>query len=690
MKVTYNWLKSFVEIKISARGLAEKLTMAGLEVTALEERNGDFIFEIEVTSNRPDWLSVIGVAREVAAITNSKLKAQSAKPKFSRKRDPANFYFSAGKIQNKSQALAIEIEDKKDCPLYTGKIIRGVNAGPSPKWLKERLELIGCRSVNNIVDITNYVLFETGEPLHAFDLDKLTANTIIARRAKKDEKLVTIDEEQRILSPDILVIADQEKPVAVAGVMGGKDTEVSYSTKNILLEAAIFNPLVIRRARQKLGLQTDSSYRFERGIDAQTAQSASWRAVQLIEELAGGKCVALKDAGSVTTKKKIIRLDAGVVSKILGVAIAGTKIKNVLTHLGFQVQAKAKDAFIVNVPAYRQDINLEVDLIEEISRIFGYEHIPTSLPEAKPQVNTNTQRDLVSLIKNTLVGLGLNEVITYSLIDRDWLKDFNLSFAKTLGILNPLSKEQEILRPGIIPSLAKCVAFNLNQKQNHVDIFEVAKIFSGDAKSGPREELVLGIALCGEKAMLLNKGLVKEELNLLHLKGIIESVFARLGIAGYNFKMDNARAVRVEKDGINLGFLAQLPKQVLNNLDIKNKEVVAAEIYLEEIFPLVNLRKKFISLPAYPGITRDISLLLREEIKITDIFPVIKEKAQPLLKEVNVVDFYKGKQIPEGHKGLTISCLYRSDERTLTEEEINPLHAAISAALQEKFNAQIR
>ncbi len=544
--------------------------------------------------------------------------------------------------------------------------------------------------MNNIVDITNYVLFETGEPLHAFDLDKLAENTIIVRRAKKDEKLVTIDEEQRTLSPDILVIADQEKPVAVAGVMGGKDTEVSYSTKNILLEAAIFNPLVIRRARQKLGLQTDSSYRFERGIAAQTAQGASWRAVQLIEELAGGKCVALKDAGTSTTKKKIISLSVLNVSRILGVTMPPAKIKSILVNLGFQVKVKGKNIFSVGVPVHRQDVAIEVDLIEEISRIFGYEHIPTSLPEVKPQVNINTQRDLVSLIKNMLVGLGLNEVITYSLIDRDWLKDFNLSFAKTLGILNPLSKEQEILRPGIIPSLAKCVAFNLNQKQNHVDIFEVAKIFSGDAKSGPSEELVLGIALCGEKAMLLNKGLVKEELNLLHLKGIIESVFARLGIAGYNFKIDNACAVRVEKDGINLGFLAQLPKQTLNNLDIKNKEVVAAEIYLEEIFPLVNLRKKFISLPAYPGITRDISLLLREEIKITDIFPVIKEKAQPLLKEVNVVDFYKGKQIPEGHKGLTISCLYRSDERTLTEEEINPLHAAISAALQEKFNAQIR
>ena len=673
MKITYNWLKDFVEIKIPARALAEKLTMAGLEVTALEEQGGDFVFEIEITSNRPDWLSVVGIAREVAAITGEKIKE-------------TKIQILKQKLQ---ESLNIKIEDKKDCSLYTGKIIRNVNVGASPKWLKERLELIGCRSVNNIVDITNYVLFETGEPLHAFDSDKLAGKAIIVRRAKKDEKIITIDATERTLDPDVLVIADEAKPVAIAGIMGGKDSEVSFNTKNILLEAAIFNPVITRRSRQKLALQTDSSYRFERGIDAQTVQNASWRAVQLIQELASGEFMVTKAAGLAAIKKKTIRLNAAVVSKILGVVIPATKIKNILTHLGFKVQAKGKNAFAVIVPSYRQDINLEVDLIEEISRIFGYSHIPVSLPAVSPEINPNITRELVSLSKNALVGLGVNEVITYSLIDRDWLKDFSFSSLHPVEVLNPLSKEQEILRPSLIPSLARTVAFNLNQKQNYVNIFEVAKVFSVDKNAYPKEELTLGIALCGEKATLLSRGLIREEMGLLHLKGIIEILLRHLGIQKYNFQADN-RGVVIEKNGVNLGFLTQLPKQALNSLDIKNKEVFVAEIYLEKVFSAANLTKKFSALPVYPGISRDISLLLKEEIKIADISQLIQEKGQPLLREVRVVDFYKGKQIPAGHKGLTISCLYRSDERTLTEEEINPLHALVLAGLQEKFNAQTR
>jgi len=675
MKFTYNWLKDFVEIKIPAAELAEKLTMAGLEVTSLEERAGDFVFEVEITSNRPDWLSVIGIAREVAAITSSKLKAQSVKPKI--------------KIQNKNQALKIAIEDKKDCLLYTAKIIQSVNVGPSPDWLKNRLELIGCRSVNNIVDITNYVLFETGEPLHAFDLDKLAPGAISVRRAKKEEKLITIDAVQRVLNQDILVIADKRKTLAAAGIMGGKDSEVSYATKNILLEAAIFHPVVIRRARQILGLQTDSSYRFERGIDAETVRNASLRATQLIAELSGGECVAAIESGSARISKKTVAFDLREMNKILGAAIPLLKTKNILKHLGFQVRSKNKYVLTVAVPPWRGDVNQEVDLIEEVSRIYGYEHIPSSLPEVKPQVIINTPRDLVVLIKNILTGLGLNEVITYSLIDRDWLRDFNLPFAQPVEVQNPLSKEQEILRTSIVPSLARVVAFNLNHKQNYLNIFEVSKVFS-TGKPVPGEGLVLGIVLCGEKTMLLNQGMVREELNLLHLKGAIESVLKGLGISGYSFRTGSAQDIILEKDSQQLGLLWQLPSRVLGSLDIKNKEVVAAEINLDKIFPLVNLRKKFTSLPAYPGITRDISLLLKNGIKIEDVLFAVRKQAERLLKEVAVVDFYKGKQIPSGYKGLTISCLYRSDERTLTEEEVNPLHSAILTVLQEKFSAQLR
>ncbi|MDD5730640.1 MAG: phenylalanine--tRNA ligase beta subunit-related protein, partial [Candidatus Omnitrophica bacterium] len=267
MKVTYNWLKDFVDIKVPPQALADKLTMAGLEVVSLEESGGDFVFEIEITSNRPDWLSVSGVAREVAAITGSKLK----QPKTAGFKPQAKIKAAAGGINQAN----IKIENKKDCPLYTGKIIRGVKVGASPEWLKKRLEAVGCRSVNNVVDITNYILFETGHPLHAFDLDKLNTQAVTVRRGRPEEKIVIIDGQEKKLDGEILVIADKEKAVAIAGVMGGKDTEVSFSTVNIFLEAAVFNPAVVRKSRQKLGLQSDSSYRFERGVNPHTAESAS-------------------------------------------------------------------------------------------------------------------------------------------------------------------------------------------------------------------------------------------------------------------------------------------------------------------------------------------------------------------------------------------------------------------------------
>ncbi len=679
MKLTYNWLKDFLEIKITPGVLADKLTMAGLEVKSVEERDGDFVFEVEITSNRPDWLSIVGVAREVAAITNTKRKTQSVKPQ--------------SKIKNfkrTGNGFKIEIEDKKDCPIYSAKIIKNVIVGSSPDWLRKRLELIGCRSINNIVDIANYVLFTYGEPLHAFDLDKLTAGKIVVRRARKNEKIISIDSVTRSLDADILVIADQEKPIAIAGVMGGKDTEVSFATKNILLESAIFNPLVIRRGRRKLGLQTDSSYRFERGVDFETIELATDEAVKLILDLAGGQLYLAKSEGLTKGKNKIISFDINSAARILGIDIPVIKIKNILNHLGFGVQPKGKSMLSVKIPAFRQDVESEIDLIEEIARIFGYENIPISLPSVFQSIPAKTTGKIVFLIKNMLIGLGLNEVITYSLIERNLLKDFSFSSGSLVEIQNPLSLEQEILRPIIGPSLAKCVAYNLNQKQSCVNIFEIAKTFFYQSQQGIQEELVLGIALCGEKSKLLENCLIKEEMGLLHLKGILEIIFERLGIKDANFKMINAHQAAVNFGEEKIGTLLKLGKNILARLDIKNKEVVVAEIALDRLFSRVNLNKKFMALPMYPGISRDISFVIKEDVKLEDIFKVIKENASSLLQQMNVVDFYQGKQIPAGLKGLTVSCLYRSNERTLTEEEVNPMHVLVSKTLIEKFGAQIR
>lgn len=679
MKVTYNWLKDFVELKISPRVLAEKLTMAGLEVTSLEERGGDFVFELEVTSNRPDWLSVRGIAREVAAITGRRLKLSKNKKNYR----PSTI---------DHRPFSINIENKSDCPLYTAKIIRGVKVRPSPPWLKARLELVGVRSVNNIVDITNYVLFELGEPLHAFDLDKMSQGAILVRRAKDNERLTTIDGEQKILNPDILVIADKTKPVAIAGIMGGRDTEVTESTKNILLEAAVFHPVIVRRGRQAMGLQSESAYRFERGVDAEIVEGASLRAAALIEEVAGGRRVLIKSSGKPKTKKKNISLDTLTVQRILGVNIAPAKIKQILNSLEFKTKTRAKNNFLVEIPAHRQDVNLEIDLIEEIARINGYENIPKSLPAVKPMINAGAKGNLVALIKNILVGLGLNEVITYSLIDKDLLKGFGMEQVNgVVDILNPLSKEQEVLRPALMSSLAKCVAYNLNQKQEYVNIFEIAKVFPS-IKETPEEQLSLGIALCGARSLWFAQGHVQDGVGFLHLKGILETLFQRLGIKKeeYRFIGKNSYEFEVLVKENKIGALRRLERQILESLDIKNKEVFALEILLEKLSPHIRISRKFTALPRYPGVYRDISLVLREDIPAERVIKVIAGRGGKLLQQAEITDYYKGRQIESGFKGLTISCLYSSPERTLTEAEINPIHAGIVQALKDQLQVKIR
>lgn len=681
MKVTYNWLKDFVEIKISPEAFADKLTMAGLEVTSLEKRNGDFVFEIEVTSNRPDCLSILGIAREVAAITDKKLNVKS-------------LMFNAKNIKHHIsdiKQLSIKIEDKNDCPLYTAKIIKDVKVGSSPEWLKKRLVLVGCRSVNNVVDITNYVLFEQGQPLHAFDLDRLSGDTIVVRRAKNNEKVTTIDAEEKLLSEDILVIADGKRTVAVAGVMGGKDTQVTASTKNILLEAAVFNPILVRRARQRLGIQSESSYRFERGVDLERLIPASWQAAKLIQEICLGECVLAKYSGLAKTKEKKIVLDLLNVNKILGEKLTSSKIKNILNRLEFRVEPQTKNKLGILTPSHRQDVNLEIDLIEEISRIYGYENIPKTLPKVSPQKIGSVTRGLVSLVKNILIGLGLNEVITYSLIDKEVLKISAIDQASSaIEILNPLTREQQFLRPTIIPSLLKCVASNLNQKQGYVNVFEIAKVFS-QAKARPHEELILGIALSGAKSLLLQQGLIKEEASLLHLKGILETLFKRLGIKDYDFNnQDNSCAITICVHKEKAGVMAKLSESILENFGIKNKDVFVLELYLDRIFSYADLQRKFAPLPIYPCISRDISFLLKENIRADDIVRAVRTKGAPLLEEAKIADYYKGKQIPAGFKGLTISCIYRSNERTLTETEINPVHSLICNLLTDKFSAKIR
>lgn len=682
MKVTYNWLKDYVDIKITAKELADKLTMAGLEVTSFEKAEGDWVFEFEVTSNRPDLLSVIGIAREVAAITGKKLKVH-----------PRSWMLDAAKIKAqgsrfKAQKIEIKIQDKRDCPLYSATEILDVKICPSPLWLKRRLELVGIRSVNNIVDITNYVMLETGQPLHAFDLNKLADNTIFVRRGKEGEKILTIDGEVRNLTKEALVIADKEKPIALAGIMGGKDSEITQNSKDILLEAAIFNPLTVRRGRQRLGLSSESSYRFERGVDWQGLVSAVAQVINLILEIAGGRFVSrqvVKGSRLSTQRKKTIMLKTESIGRILGQEYSISAIQRVLSALGFGVK-KGNGVLKVVCPSFRMDVSDSIDLIEEVARICGYENIPKTLPKIIPQEDVCLAFEREKCIKDILISQGLDEAITLSLMSKEKLSLWGYQEPQLITIANPLTREQEVLRLSLIPSLVTCISYNLNQKQENIRIFEIAKIFSPSQKNN-QEQLSLSICL------------LAEDLNVLHLKGILELLLERLNIKNFEFSqaLDNlapyfqkeaSLSVMVNKEV--LGAVGIIRSDILERLDIQ-KDILAAELNLDALFAAITEEpRRYIPLPLYPQVRRDMSIILKEDIPAGEILLKIKESNIPYLAQINLKDYYLGEQIPEGFKGITLSCVYQAIDHTLTSEEVEQAYQKVLDILKIEFGAQQR
>ena len=682
MKITYCWLKDFLKVKLTPEALAQKLTMAGLEVVGLEKTKTDTVLEIEITSNRPDWLSVLGVAREVSALTQEKLKLASQL-----KLAPVG---KNKKSQTKSIDLKLQVQSKKDCPFYSARIICDLKVGPSPDWLKSRLELLGCRSVNNVVDITNYILFTYGQPLHAFDLDLLTPGTLTVRRAVMGEEIVLIGGEKKLLGPEILVIADKQKPVALAGVMGGKSTEVTLQTHNILLESAVFNPILVRQAKQKLGLQSESAYRFERGVDPEMAKLASQEAARLITQVAGGKVGEVKFSNNFKFKPVIIKLNLQEANKLLGVNIAPLQAVKILRQLGLKIKSQSSGVLTVSVPSFRPDLKLAIDLVEELARIYGFDKIPQTFPELKAQKKIPSKVDLVSDLKSVLAALGLQEIITYSLIDRALLAHAQLQQSEAVvEILNPLSREQEILRPSLLPSLMRAVAFNLNQQQERISVFEIANIFLDHALT-VQEDLFLGIALCGSNSFVTPAGVMKDIFTPLHLKGILERFFIKFGIKEFDFQVQSDNKFDVLVKGEKVGLIWDVPGAVLGAFEIKNRQVILGELNLEKLFKHFDLRHKFLPLPKYPAISRDISFIIKEDILLKDLIAKIYGQGSQLLQQVKVADYYQGKQIPAGFKGLTISCVYRALDRTLTEVEVNPIYNATCSLLEECFGAKLR
>ncbi len=691
MKLSYTWLKDYIDVKLAPEKLADILTNIGLEVKDIEKVDRDHIFEIEVTPNRPDCLSVLGIARELKAATGKMVE-------FPKTKIDAKF---AKMLSKEARTFEISIDDKTLCTRYTGRIITNVNVGPSPKWLSDRLIAMNLRPVNNIVDITNFCLLEMGQPMHAFDFDKLEGRKVVVRSAREGESIITIDGIKRKLSKGMLVIADAQKPVAIAGIMGGLETEITDKTKNILLESAIFNPVSVRRTSFKLALSTDSSYRFERGVDPGAILEASNRATMLIEEMAEGKIGIIKDAGFKAISKRAIPLRLEKLNKVLGSSIPSTHLRKILTNLGFMVMG-SYDRLLVEIPSFRGDLRIEEDLIEEVARITGYDNFLSTIPHIIEQpVKMEYSKVVENFAKNTLLSLGIDEAQTYSLVSTSALEKALFNKVDAVQIKNPLSAEQENMRPSLIPGMISAVSFNINRKANPIKLFELGRVYAKDpsikestrSKTGYVEPRSLVIAIHGG-AGDWKRG--ASELDFFDLKGIIETLFSGLGIENIVFeKIDmplysKNRAAIIKKDNLCLGTIGDVSSRVLANFDIKIENVSISEIFFDDVIKIAKLEKRFQEIQRFPSVFRDISMIAGDKISSSEIINIIREFGKNLVKSVELLDLYKGKNIPQGSVSLTYRVEYLSKEKTLTDEEINPIDKEIRDNLSDKLSVKFR
>ncbi len=639
----------------------------------------DYILNIDLTPNRPDCLSMIGVAREVAALFGGKL--QKPQIRVSQVKEEAK------------EKVKIKIADPDACPRYTARVIKNVKVDRSPFWLRRRLHSVGLRAINNVVDITNLVMMEQGQPLHAFDYDLFTRSQVLIRRAKPGEKFTTLDQVERKLNRDVLLITDGEKAVAIAGIMGGLESEVTEKTKNVLLESAYFNPKVIRRGRMFLGINSDASYRFERGADPENLINSANRAAQLIGELAQGEILkGVIDCYPKKIGKKRIRLKKKRVNQILGTQLKKSRITGILKSLDMNV--KENGDLKVEVPSFRPDITREIDLIEEIARIYGYDRIDTSLRAGGLLITNLAPEDQVmNRIKEILVGNGFFEVVTNNLVDPKKMEKLN-SQSGFLRLRNPLSEEISVLRTSLIYNIIKVIEWNKKRKESQIRIFELGQVFEPKNQDLPLEKCKLCLALSGIRQPL-RWDEEKEEVDFFDLKGAVESLLEGLSISGLklipyegSIFLENS-SFKLDIGNLNLGVLGEISSEVLEDFDIKDK-VFLCELDFEGVFRLIPQRKWFSALPKFPPVERDIAIVVGEGVLIQELEEKIKETGGELIERVVLFDLYRGGQIPTGMKSLAYSIRYRRKDKTLTDDEVERIHQNIISQLKSGFGAQLR
>jgi len=675
MILPVKWLKEYVDLPVKAQELADLLTLSGTKVEAIGEKNGSDILHLEITTNRPDCLSLVGLATEIAAVSGKKIEWRTpAAPK---------------KASKNELPFSIEIKDKKACPRYVARVFDNVSVKASVLAIQQRLDWMDQKAINNAVDITNFVLYELGQPLHVFDYDKLSGKRIVVRRAKKGEKLLAIDGNTYELDERILVIADAVKPVAIAGVMGGKETEVTFSTKRILLESAQFSPILIRRASQLLKLSSDSSYRFERTIDPRRTLEASDRAAELLVKYTGAVPASeVKDQNNEKPAKGIwIRLRLPRMNALLGTQIKAEKATKILKSLGFKVKKSGKSELKVKTLIQRRDVKREVDLIEEVVRIYGFSKIPEAIPVTRHTfgaVDASREYADVRRLKEFLSAQGLYEAVTFSLLSEKSLKNLNWNGPEPIRIVNPMSQEQEIMRPTGLAGLLQVLSHNLNRKERDLAFFEVAKRFGAEGETN-----VLSIVLTGEAHGTWE---ARQKNSFYYLKGLVENS-AKLWRKALPVWLEmEVVAPGPFADGLlfgTAGFVATIDTEVAARWDLK-QPVYYAEIDLEVLAKLPDAPKHHAELAKYPPVKRDLAFLVPLEVPVEKICDAMRAAGEPHLKNAFVFDQYTGQNVPKDKRSLAFSLEYQKSDGTFTDEEIHAIHDRVRDAIISNFSAQLR
>ncbi|WP_339060002.1 phenylalanine--tRNA ligase subunit beta [Tepidibacillus marianensis] len=643
----------------------------------------DYVLELDLTPNRADCLSMLGVAYEVAAILDRPLKLPEV---------------PLDEVIADHPSVSIEIEAPNECHHYAARLVKNISVGESPQWLQNRLIASGIRPINNVVDITNFVMLEYGQPLHAFDFEQLMEPKIVVRLAKPGEKMVTLDDQERTLDEEMLLITDGTKPIAIAGVMGGANSEVTEQTTEVLLESAYFSGSSVRKTSKKLGLRSEASMRFEKGVDPNRIYSAVNRAASLLEELSGGTVEGDIYEAKITISEKIhIHVRTHWVNKVLGTQISNAEMKHIFERLQFSA-AEIEDGFMVTVPTRRQDITQEVDLIEEIARIYGYDEIPTTMPSGRySQGGLKPSQKLRRSIKNQLEAMGLQEVITYTFTSEQQLK-LNQGLAdgtKPIALALPMSEERQFLRTDLLPHLLEVAEYNANRNQSNIRIYEIGTVFTTDElqiTTLPKEKQVLAGIVTGQVPTHWQNS--NETYDFYYVKGIVEQILSGLGITDIQVEhimikgYHPGRTAVFKKDERILGYVGEIHPEVQQQYDLQR--IYGFELDLSVLFTLANTHIEYHPLPKYPAIQRDLAVVISKDITAQYLMNIIQTTAGTWLESVTLFDIYMSEKLGEDKKSMAFSLVYRNPERTLTDDEIATMQERVIQALRENASAELR